>query len=170
MLTAGRSFVLTAVATILAAGACSRSDRADLLTPNSPEERAKVLENADETQRRRQHDRAWEFERPRAKAVVRFRSNRTLPVRPGTDYHTFTEPKSWSSSLWLGTAAWRPPLQAGPSPGLHPSTTPWSRLKMVEWVLLRPLQCSVYYRGDFVETASALRNRSFVRSRPGRIS
>ena len=48
MLTAGGSFVLTAVATILAAGACSRSDGADLLTPNSPEERAKVLENADE--------------------------------------------------------------------------------------------------------------------------
>ena len=43
MLTAGRSFVLTAVATILAAGACSRSDRADLLTPKSPEERAKVV-------------------------------------------------------------------------------------------------------------------------------
>ena len=76
----GRSFVLTAVATILAAGACSRSDRADLLTRNSPEERAKVLENTDETQRRRQHDRTWEFERPLLGAKAADQGLSTLPL------------------------------------------------------------------------------------------
>ena len=104
MLTAGRSFVLTAVATILAAGACSRSDRADLLTRNSPEG-AKVLENTDETRRRRKHDRAWKFECPLSKAVVQGQSTLTLFVRSDLGYYSQAEvqpaPQTTQATGWL---------------------------------------------------------------------